>query len=53
MPKKTNEAEPTPFDKFAALTKQIVSVPRSEILKREAEYKKARRNPPKGGSKTA
>lgn len=39
----TKPAEPTPFEKFAALTKNIVAVPREEISRREAEYKQARK----------
>jgi hypothetical protein len=42
-------SEPTPFEKFAALTKKVVAVPRSEILKREAEYKESRKKSPKNG----
>jgi hypothetical protein len=34
----------TPFEKFRQFTKQIVSVPKAEIDRREAAYKKARRN---------
>jgi len=32
----------TPFEKFKAFTKKIVSVPKTEIDRREAEYKKSR-----------
>jgi hypothetical protein len=42
---------PTEFQKFQAGLKKIVSVPKSEILKREAEYKaarKRRKKPPVG-----
>jgi hypothetical protein len=35
--------EDTPFDKFLAFTKRVVSVPKAEIDRREAEYKKARK----------
>jgi hypothetical protein len=34
----------TPFEKFRQFTKKIVSVPKSEIDRRETEYKKARKN---------
>jgi hypothetical protein len=34
---------PTPFDKFLAFTKRVVSVPKSEIDKREREYQAARK----------
>jgi hypothetical protein len=33
----------TPFEKFRQFTQKIVSVPKSEIDRREAEYKKARK----------
>jgi hypothetical protein len=36
-------AEPTPFQKFAALTRQVMSVPKSEIDRRAAEDKKRRK----------
>jgi hypothetical protein len=36
-------SEPSPFEKFAALTKKVVSVPRIEIQKRETEYKEQRK----------
>jgi len=32
------------FEKFRQFTQKIVSVPKSEIDKREAEYQKARKN---------
>jgi len=35
-------AGPTPFQKFAALTRQVMSVPKSEIDRRAAEDKKRR-----------
>jgi hypothetical protein len=41
------------FEKFRALTKKVVAVPRSEILKREAEYKESRKNPPKNDNAKA
>jgi hypothetical protein len=34
----------TPFEKFRQFTQKIVSVPKSEIDRREAEYQKARKN---------
>jgi hypothetical protein len=37
-------SEPTPFEKFDALTKRVISVPRSEILKRDAEWKEQRKH---------
>jgi hypothetical protein len=33
----------TPFERFSALTKKIVSVPRAEIQKRETRYKEQRK----------
>jgi len=35
--------EPTPFQKFQALAQSVVSVPKAEIDRREAEYLKARK----------
>jgi hypothetical protein len=35
--------EPTPFEKFQAGLRKIVSVPKAEIVRREAEYKAARK----------
>jgi hypothetical protein len=34
----------TPFEKFRQFTQKIVSVPKEEIDRREAEYQKARKN---------
>ena len=39
----TNITPETPFDKFLAFTKKVVAVPKAEIDRREAEYKKARK----------
>jgi hypothetical protein len=47
VPESKPPKEPTPFERFTALTKKVVSVPRSEIQKREADYQKARKNSPK------
>ncbi len=33
--------EPTPYEKFRALAKRVLSVPRSEIERLEAAYKKS------------
>ena len=43
---KTDDAsEPkSNFDKFLAFTKKVISVPKSEIDRREAKYQKARKN---------
>ena len=32
----------TPFERFSALTRQVLSVPKKEIDRREAEWKQAR-----------
>lgn len=34
--------ERTPFEKFQDLTKKVITVPKSEIDKREAEWKQGR-----------
>jgi len=34
--------DPTPFEKLQTFTRQILSVPKSEIDRREEEWKKAR-----------
>lgn len=39
----TTTDEPTPFEKFREFTKRVVSVPKSEIDRREKEYKAARK----------
>jgi len=36
--------EPSEADKFRAFTQKIVSVPKEEIDRREAEYQKTRKN---------
>ena len=33
----------TPFDKFREFARKVISVPKSEIDRREKEYKKARK----------
>jgi hypothetical protein len=43
--------EETPFEKFRQFTQKIVSVPKSEIDKREAQYQKERLKIKKSGSK--
>jgi hypothetical protein len=35
-------SEPTPFEKLQAFTRQVLSVPKSEIDRREAAWKKER-----------
>jgi hypothetical protein len=35
-------AEPTPFQKFDALMRRIIQVPKKEVQRREAEDKKRR-----------
>ncbi|MEA2417508.1 MAG: hypothetical protein QOI58_4165 [Thermoanaerobaculia bacterium] len=54
MTTKRNGAEETSaeFDAFTRLVKKVLSVPKSEILRREAEYKKlSDANPRKRGPK--
>jgi hypothetical protein len=34
--------EPSPFEKFAAVAKQVVSVPKAEMEKREKAWQKQR-----------
>ena len=34
--------EPTPFEKLRAITRQILSVPKKEIDRREVEWKRQR-----------
>lgn len=41
MPTAT-KPEPKPFEKFQQFAKQVLSVPKKEIDRREAEYQKAR-----------
>lgn len=38
----TAKPEPTPFEKFQTFAKKVLSVPKSEIDRREAEYQKKR-----------
>lgn len=42
---------PTPFDAFTDLTRRLIAVPKAEVEKREAAYKKARAKLPKRGPK--
>jgi hypothetical protein len=39
----STKKEETPFDKFKRFASKVVSVPKSEIDRREKEYKKARK----------
>ena len=44
--------QPTEYDNFTKLVDKVLSVPKAEILRREAEYKrKADLNPKKRGPK--
>ena len=36
-------SEPTPLEKFDSLLKRVLSVPKSEIDRREVEYQKMRK----------
>jgi hypothetical protein len=38
-----NETKPTEFENFKALTRRVMSVPKSKIDAREAEYKSERK----------
>lgn len=40
VPEPEPKPEETPFDRFKKLTEKVVSVPRSEIQKREADWQK-------------
>jgi hypothetical protein len=40
--KSKSDSRPTPFEKFDSLLKKVIAVPKSEIDKREAEYKARR-----------
>ncbi len=40
VPEPKSTKEETPFERFKKFTAEIISVPRSEIQKREAEWKK-------------
>ena len=42
--------EPTPFEKFRAFAQQVVSVPKAEIDRREADYQRQRALKKKGKS---
>ena len=42
MPDENKKSEPTHAQKFNKLLGDLLAVPKSEILKREAEYKKQR-----------
>ena len=37
-----NQGEPTPFQRFDSLMRSVISVPKAEIDKRQAEYKRQR-----------
>lgn len=39
-----SEAKPTAFENFTALTKRVMSTPKSEIDAREIKYQAARKN---------
>jgi hypothetical protein len=44
MNTENNKPDPTPFEKFRDFTRKVVSVPKAEIDRREAEYQKSRKN---------
>jgi hypothetical protein len=37
-------SEPTPAQRFGGLLKQVLSVPKAELDRRETEYRKQRKN---------
>jgi len=43
VPSEKTTREETPFERFKKLTEKVVSVPRTEIQKRETEYKEQRK----------
>jgi hypothetical protein len=46
------DAQPTTeYDRFTSLVKQVISVPKAEIQKREEEYKREAASKPKRGPK--
>lgn len=44
--------EPHPFERFKAAMKHLITVPKTEILRREEEYRKQRAELKKQKSKT-
>ena len=40
---KSDNKDSTPYERFDALAKMIIAVPKSELDKREAEYQKERK----------
>lgn len=46
---KTEPTESTPFEKFERLARKVIAVPKTEIARREAEWKK-RQKAKKGSS---
>jgi len=44
MNETANSTKESPFEKFREFTKKVVSVPKTEIDRREAEYQKSRKN---------
>jgi hypothetical protein len=42
---------PTEYDRFTSLVKQVVSVPKAEIQRREQEYQREAASKPKRGPK--
>lgn len=49
----TAKPEPHPFEKLRAITKQILSVPKKEIDRRDAEWKEQRKDGRQHGRKAA
>lgn len=51
MSKETDKSEPTPFEKMRDLAAKVVSVPKSEMDRREAEWRKERESVSKRNAK--
>jgi hypothetical protein len=50
---KTEKPELTPFDRFRDLAGRLITVPRAEVVKKEAEWKKGRAKRKRGPGKKA
>ena len=45
------DAKPAPFDAFTDFARKVLSVPKAEIDRREAEYQREREKKPRRGPK--
>ena len=50
-PAPAEKTEPTPFEKMAALASQVLSVPKTEVDRREQEWKEQRKTSARQGPK--